>query len=342
MTKNKILHIMILDKFLAPFIDFVNEHFGRENHHYVFITSEKYDYGLTPEHNVEFLYTDDDIFITLLEYMKISKKIILHGLWRDKVDVLLYFNQDLLKKCYWMIWGGDFYFPETKSKIRHEIIKNMPNLLISVDDDIKLIRKWYMAKGNHIKLFLGYPSNLYNEYNIKTNLSGTINILIGNSATSTNNHFEIFEKLLPFRNEKIMLYIPLSYGDKEYAKEVIEYGKKIFGDKFIALTEFMSFEKYLEFLGSIDIAIFNHKRQQAMGNTITLLGLGKKVYLRSDSTLWNHFKNIGIRIFDINNIELKSLDKISKKNNQEKTKEYFSKDNLIKDCKSYFNNGAIN
>ena len=67
---------MILDKFLAPFINFVDEHFGRENHRYVFITSEKYDYGLTPEHKVEFLYKDDDIFITLLEYMKIAKKII--------------------------------------------------------------------------------------------------------------------------------------------------------------------------------------------------------------------------------------------------------------------------
>ncbi len=40
-----ILHIMILDKFLPPFIDFVDECFGRNNHKYVFITSEKYLYG---------------------------------------------------------------------------------------------------------------------------------------------------------------------------------------------------------------------------------------------------------------------------------------------------------
>ena len=99
MNENKILHVMILDKFLAPFIDFVDKNFGRDNHHYVFITSEKYDYGLTTLHKVEFLHTDDDIFITLLKYMKMAKKIILHGLWRDKVDILLYFNKKLLKKC---------------------------------------------------------------------------------------------------------------------------------------------------------------------------------------------------------------------------------------------------
>ena len=47
----------------------------------------------------------------------------------------------------------------------------------------------------------------------------------------------------------------------------------------------MPFNQYLEFLGKIDIAIFNHRRQQGFGNAITLLGLGKKVYLNSVSTL---------------------------------------------------------
>ena len=33
----------------------------------------------------------------IMVFIKIAKKIILHGLWRDKVDVLLYFNLELLK-----------------------------------------------------------------------------------------------------------------------------------------------------------------------------------------------------------------------------------------------------
>ncbi|MFY9105127.1 TDP-N-acetylfucosamine:lipid II N-acetylfucosaminyltransferase [Aliarcobacter cryaerophilus] len=337
MNENKILHVMILDKFLAPFIDFVDENFGRENHHYVFITSEKYECGLTPEHKVEFLYTDDDIFITLLEYMKMAKKIILHGLWRDKVDILLYFNQELLKKCYWAMWGGDFYFPETKSKIRHEIIKNMGYCLTTIMNDYDLVKKQYKTKAKLVLLHVGYPSNLYKEYKINKKEKNTINIQIGNSATSTNNHIEILKKLLKYKNEDIQIFAPLSYGDKEYAKEVMDYGKKAFGDKFIALTEFMPFEKYLEFLGSIDIAIFNHKRQQAMGNTITLLGLGKKVYMRNDVTPFKLFSNIGVKIFDVENIELNLLDKETKKSNQDRIKSYFSKNNLLEDCKIYLN-----
>lgn len=337
MKQNQILHVMILDKFLAPFIDFVDEHFGRENHHYVFITSEKYDYGLTPEHKVEFLYTDDDIFITLLEYMKQARKIILHGLWRDKVDILLYFNQELLKKCYWAMWGGDFYFPETKSKIRHEIIKDMGYCLTTLIDDYNLVKKQYQTKAKLILLRVGYPSNLYKEYNIKEKEKNTINIQIGNSATSTNNHIEILEKLLKYKNEDIQIFAPLSYGDKEYAKEVIDYGTRAFGNKFTALTKLLPFEKYLEFLGNIDIAIFAHKRQQAMGNTISLLGLGKKVYMRNDVTPWKLFSNIGVKIFDVENIELNFIDKEAKKSNQDKIKSYFSENNLLEDCTIYLN-----
>ncbi|RBQ30134.1 TDP-N-acetylfucosamine:lipid II N-acetylfucosaminyltransferase [Aliarcobacter vitoriensis] len=327
MSEHKILHVMILDKFLAPFIDFVDEHFGRENHHYVFITSEKYDYRLTPEHKVEFLHTDDDIFITLLEYMKMAKKIILHGLWRDKVNVLLYFNQELLKKCYWITWGGDFYFPETKSKIQHQIIKNIGNYITGVVGDSLYIKKYYKAKGYNIHCY-AYPSNLYKNYNIEIKKHNTINIQLGNSADPTNNHYEVLKKLLPFKNENIKIFAPLSYGDKKYANQIIMKGQNLFKDKFIPLTEFMLIEEYHKFLNSIDIAIFAHNRQQAIGNIITLLGLGKKVYIKNDITSWEHFKNINVQVFDIASINLEILDEQVIYNNIQKIKEYYSESNL--------------
>lgn len=333
--KNKILHVMILDKFLAPFINFVDEHFGRENHHYVFITSEKYEYGLTPEHKVEFLHTDDDIFITLFEYMKMAKKIILHGLWRDKVDVLLYFNQELLKKCYWVMWGGDFYFPENKSKIRQEIIKNIDTFITYIKGDYELAKKCYGGKGKYHECFM-YTSNIYKEYVIEPKEYINMNIQLGNSSDPTNNHIDLLNLLIKYKNTKIKVFAPLSYGNKEYTKEVIDYGKKLFGDKFIPLTEFMPFEKYLEFLGEIDIAIFAHKRQQAMGNIITLLGLGKKVYLRKDITTWQFFLEKGIEIYDVENIELELINEQIKKQNQQKTKDYFSKNNLKKQLERLF------
>ncbi|MBE0515242.1 MAG: TDP-N-acetylfucosamine:lipid II N-acetylfucosaminyltransferase [Sulfurimonas sp.] len=336
MNSRKILHVMVVEKFLAPYIDFVDEHFGREGHHYVFITSEKYQYGLTPEHNVEFLHTDDDIFITLLAYIKMAKKIILHGLWRDKVDVLLYFNQEFLKKCYWVMWGGDFYFPETKSKIRHEIIKNMGYLLTGMEGEVELIRKEYQAKGKHIKLSVGYPSNIFEEHKYQIKSLNTINILVGNSATQTNNHLKIFDKLLPFKNEKIKIYVPLSYGDKSYAKEIEKIGHKYFGEQLIPLFNFMSNTEYTDFLSNIHIAIFNHSRQQGIGNIIKLLGLGKKVFIRNDITSWEYFEKLGIKIFDNRIIDLSILDNDTKKNNRKKIKKIFSEKKLRNEMKKIY------
>lgn len=337
MNENKILHVMILDKFLAPFIEFVDEHFGRDEHHYVFITSEKYDYGLTPEHKVEFLHTDDDIFITLLGYMEMAKKIILHGLWRDKVDILLYFNQSILKKCYWFMWGGDFYFPETKSKIKHEIIKEMGYLVNVLENEYNLVKIWYGAKGRYVQSF-GYPSNIFNHKSFHTSQKNinTLYILIGNSATETNHHSEILKKLEKYKNENIKIFAPLSYGDKDYAKKVTIEGEKIFKNKFIPIFDFMVYESYFQFLNTIDIAIFAHNRSQGMGNIINLLGLGKKVYIRTKITPWSFFKDKNIEIFDFEKIELSILDKKIQDRNTKNISSFFSEETLVNQLKTIF------
>jgi dTDP-N-acetylfucosamine:lipid II N-acetylfucosaminyltransferase len=331
-----ILHVMILDKFLVPFIDFIDDNFGRGEHKYVFINDEEYKFSLEKKHEVEFLNSDDEIFITLKKYMYGAKKIILHGLWRDRVDLLLYENQNLLKKSYWIMWGGDFYFPETKNQIRHNIIKNMGYLITGTIGDYHLVQKWYGAKGKHIKCF-NYPSNLYKEYQNNQKTGNILNIQVGNSATNTNNHLDILYKLEKYKNEDIKIFAPLSYGDKEYAKEISIHGKEIFGNKFEALTEFISFDKYLEFLSKIDIALFAHKRQQAFGNIITLLGMGKKVYLDKESTLNNVFIENNIKVFDVNNIELKLLNKTTKSKNILQVKKNYSKKVLINNLKSWLN-----
>ena len=202
--------------------------------------------------------------------------------------------------------------------------------------DYKLAQKWYGAKGKYHECFM-YPSNLYKEYNIKPKEHNTTNIQVGNSADPTNNHLEVFEKLEKYKDEDIRVIVPLSQGNKEYAKEVIKKGKSIFGTKFEALTDFMPFEKYLQQLSEIDIAIFNHNRQQAMGNTITLLGLGKKVYLNPKTVQWEFFKHYSIQIFSLDNMTLKNLENQNKQFNIDCIKQLFSKDKLIEDLNKVFN-----
>lgn len=338
MNENKILHVMILDKFLAPFIDFVDEHFGRENHHYVFITSEKYEFGLTPEHKVEFLHTDDDIFITLLEYMKIAKRIIHHGLWRDKVDVLLYFNQELLKKCYWIMWGGDYYFPEKQSQIRHNIIKNMGNYISATKHDIEYLKERYEIKSNNF-FFSQYYPNCISDFEYVTNELNNkkLKILIGNSATYTNRHKEVFEILKQYKDQNIEIIVPLNYGNKEYKDEIIKEATSIFQNKFNPIVDFIEFDAYKKILLHIDIAIFNNNRQQAGANIKLLIGYGKKVYISKENSFYKELKYNNITIFDIENFNLKKISLEIAKKNRELALKYYSLDSLIESWKGIFN-----
>ena len=336
--ENKILHVMMVEKFMSPFINVINNHFNREEHKMVVINIANI------ECLIELKEQDGVIWITKkYELLKLSyllnnsNKIILHGLFLNSLIITLFFQPWLLKKCYWVMWGGDYYLPMKQRWFKKQVIKKIRHFVTYLKGEFELVKKWYGAKGTYHESFM-YPSNLYKEYQIKTKEDGgIINIQVGNSADSTNNHIEIFENLRKFKDENIKIYAPLSYSDQDHAKDVIAKGKEMFGDKFVALTDFMSFEKYLEFLADIDIAIFAHKRQQAMGNIITLLGLGKKVYIRSEITTWQFFKDINVSVFDFDNLELERIDDTPKAKNIENIKSYFSEKNYLNQLNNCFN-----
>lgn len=335
---NKVLHVGTCDKFIPPFIQFIKENFKFEDHEFMLAR------GMSEGQLI------DSPNITLAGNSKLSRinyykqvvikmhhadKIIIHSFLDFRLVQILFFSPWLLKKCYWVIWGVDLYTYklhqhkenwERKEFFRRPVIKNMGHLVTYIPGDVELARKWYGAKGKYHECLM-YLSNTYKALDVPSTQTGTINIQIGNSADSSNNHIEVLENLLPFKNENIKIYAPLSYGDKSHAKKVIAKGKELFGDKFTALTDFMPFEEYLQFLGTVDIAIFNHKRQQAMGNTITLLSLGKTVFIRSDTTQWQFFKEKKIKVY--NSINLDFLDKKEHLDNIQKVKEYFSEENLI-------------
>ncbi|BAF72501.1 TDP-N-acetylfucosamine:lipid II N-acetylfucosaminyltransferase [Sulfurovum sp. NBC37-1] len=352
MHKYKIVHLIHNDKFIVPFMDFIAKHFDENEHLFVYLFDDNVvKYPIPESRNVLNLCNRylgrKNIFglsKALNPLMEKAEKIILHGLFSDDLINYLYYHQYFLKKCYWVMWGGDLYGHIDPIKIwknifrlhrRRKVVQEMGGLITYIKGDYELVCKHYGAAGKYYECFM-YTSNLYKEYDIKHKEHSTINIQLGNSADLTNNHIEVLNELRKYKGENIKIFIPLSYGNQEYAKEVIAKGKELFGDKFVALTEFMPFDKYLEFLGEIDIAIFAHKRQQAMGNTITLLGLGKKVYMRSDITPWKLFKDINVNIFDIENIELKLIAEKDRLNNQKNIKEYFSRENYLNQLRNLF------
>jgi dTDP-N-acetylfucosamine:lipid II N-acetylfucosaminyltransferase len=125
------------------------------------------------------------------------------------------------------------------------------------------------------------------------------NILLGNSASHTNNHLEAFEILEKFDLKNFKIITPLSYGSKEYANEIVKLGKGKFGDRFNPLMEYKPIEEYQKILLGCGIVFMNHSRTQATGNILTTLFLGAKVYISEKTTIFHYLKRIKCHVFSI-------------------------------------------
>ncbi len=340
------------EKFISPFIEFIENNFKANEHLFIIIG------GLSEEKHPIEKKENIVIFDSILEktknifklsqllkpYLTEASHVIIHSLFIGNIVNFFFLNKCYLKKCSWVIWGGDLYDYQNKNKTllnkffifrKKVIIKKMHGLITYVKGDYELAKKWYGAKGKYYECII-YPSNIYNKYPVEESKHDTINIQIGNSADQTNNHLEVFSKLDLYKNENIRLIVPLSYGDQDYAKKIIEIGKEQFGDKFVPLTNFMPFTEYLKLLSEVDIAIFNHNRQQAMGNIITLIGLGKKVYMKSTITPWQMLKEKEIIVYDVDDFNLKKINDAEKEKNINHVKRYFSPENLKNQLNSIF------
>ncbi len=349
-ANGKVLHVSTLDKFIPPFIDFVEEHFDDfPTRHVFFITGDIQRHPYRTRANVfqaqrgkktQWLH-----FPKLARAMQQADKIMLHGLFSKYVILLLFLMPWVLKKSYWVMWGGDLYIYrlgnrnsiswKLKEFFRRPVIRSMGHLVTYIKGDFQLAEEWYGAKGKYHECFM-YTSNLYKELGVSNVEHSVINILVGNSADPGNRHSEIFDKLDSCKNQNIKIYVPLTYGPPDYAQEVVAEGRRRFGVKFQALVEHLPPKKYNEFLGQIDIAIFNHGRQQAMGNIISLLGLGKKVYMRSDVTQWEFFNNHEIAVYDIDNLEITTELDTRLEGNIAKVKKLFSEQTLIRQLSEIF------
>ncbi len=123
-------------------------------------------------------------------------------------------------------------------------------------------------------------------------------ILLGNSASATNNHLEAFDLLSNFNLGDRKIVTPLSYGCTKYAKAIIFEGKEKFGGCFIPLNSFLPLEEYNQLMSNCGIVIMNHYRPQAVGNIIAALYMGCKVFL-NDTSIYQYFNTMGCHIYSI-------------------------------------------
>lgn len=126
------------------------------------------------------------------------------------------------------------------------------------------------------------------------------NILIGNSAASTNNHLDIIPYLKKLNLGERKIIIPLNYDNSElYIKDIANAYINEFGEKVIVLKDFMPSQEYSKLISSCSIAIFFMERQQAMGNINKTLKNGCKVFLSETNPTYSFYKDLGIKLFSV-------------------------------------------
>lgn len=331
-----VIHMFPKSKFTEFHVTFINNNFAKEEHEFIIYTNEPYNVP-------EFVYNEENVFDFdkhnlrwLFKKFKTADGIVFHTIGVN-IDVLamLFMHTGILRKSMWLIWGADLYcYREPKENLidkiveclRRRVISNFAVVATLTKGDYELAQKWYRVKAPNVRVDYCY------EYSIKTlqmvrnqqeRKNSKYKILLGNSATKTNRHEEIINKLEKYKNENFEIITPLSYGDMEYGRHIEKIGTEKLGDKFISVTHYMEMKEYYELLNSVDAAIFNNDRQQALGNITALLYLGKKVYMRSDTSMWEELVDMqGYRIHSIDELENADIEDLIYMDEEEKRKNF--------------------
>ncbi|MBU1097103.1 MAG: TDP-N-acetylfucosamine:lipid II N-acetylfucosaminyltransferase [Bacteroidetes bacterium] len=330
-----ILHLLIDSKFTDYAIDQFEAAAPGNNNFVVFIPNENYKcIHIKQNHKIDLVPNNSPEFDKLIDNLHIYKAIITHGLFLDQQENVILKTPLHVKKA-WVFWGAEFYnrleyerkylgnhsrriyelhlfkqriksylsllFFKEKYKFSYQVNKETFALidycLTDISEDYEIVKNKLNCKFESV--WYNYYSIEHTIGNLKNEMVSSNNIFIGNSSTITNNHLEIFNILKDFNLKNRKIIVPLNYGDMYYRKIILKKGIKDFGDTFSPILELLQLEDYNKLLLTSSIFIMNHYRPQAMGNIITALWLGGRVYLSKKNVLYNYFKRLGCNIYSI-------------------------------------------
>lgn len=331
----QIVHIATDEKFIDSAYHTYESAFPNKNAFIVLMFQPKVEH-LSNSIPYVFVNTSDD-YIGIIDLLsEPSDLIVFHGLVLHQA-ILAQHLQKQGKKFIWSLFGSEAYNKEyffdrgcigkktykyfissyrksikdvlrpayyifRKKKLEKNIFKaafrQMDFLACAYKEEFEMFKDLRLIKDNAKFLqFSYYPIDVIIKK--EANFVSSSNILLGNSATYTNNHLEAFEILENQDLGNRQVITVLSYGNTEYADEIIKIGKERLKSNFKPITEFLPLTKYQDLLENCGIVIMNHYRQQAIGNIMNALYIGAKVFLSKQSSVFHYLKRLGCAIYSI-------------------------------------------
>ena len=262
-----------------------------------------------------------------------AKNIVVHGFtFSLKWLTLMYFNRKQLEqKGIWVVWGVDLYnYHRTKgNKLINAVINHMEDKIrescrtsvVVFPTDVAVFRRLFGDKKTLFSAPIGFSETSFSHWdeilakraeatkkypNAYTRPDRKVSIQVGHNAFPFNRHAEALALLEPHKSKNILITMPMSYGNDygnknaNYCDDLMHLAYGLFpSEKIRRLTALMPLRRYNEFLGAVDVSILAAPRQNALGNIIPLLYMGKKLYLSDENPLFEFFKSKGFEIHNI-------------------------------------------
>lgn len=284
-------------------------------------------------------YENNDELFALLNNVDKNAQVVFHGLFDMHTWKKLLFNP-IVKRSSCVLWGGELY-RHTKAgrTIKQRIVYGLHALLINRfkqvfalnQGDAQLAQKIFKRK--HVAV-LPYPligMQVAKSDCAESEPDKTVKILVGNSASPSNNHIDALNKLAHLADKNIQIIMPLNYaGEPEYIERVINHANTLFENKVNAITVMLSKTEYDALLNEVSMTVFAQQRQQGLYVAYAMLLMGKPLFLLGSTSSYTNLSALGFKLHKTDSLagisfnELTNLTNEFNRNNANLMQQHFT------------------
>lgn len=195
--------------------------------------------------------------------------------------------------------GNGMRFNPIRNKLFKQITSRVDSIAVCCTGDAKVLTEY---TGREYQVFKAFNYSLHETLGelYGAPFNDAKGIMIGNSASFSNNHLYVLEMMKKFQIGDANIIMPLSYGGvPQYKDEVMDAYKKEYPGQVNFLLEYMPLHEYNRTFLKIGTMILASWRQESIGTIMMGFYLGIKVFMSNKSPLYQSLEEEGFVVYVI-------------------------------------------